>query len=79
MICHFLLLEAPIRSCKQFENSPASVKSMIQFIKPVKMRFPSQKELSPAIYYCPPTQISKASATARSSCLAAVAEFRGKC
>ena len=29
--------------------------------------------------YCPPTQISPASANARSSCSAAVAEFPGKC
>ena len=30
-------------------------------------------------FYCPPTQISPASAIARSSCLPAVAEFSGKC
>ena len=47
MICHFLLLEAPIRSCKQFENSLASVKSMIQFTTPAKRSFPSDSERSP--------------------------------
>ena len=30
-------------------------------------------------FYCPPTQWSPASAIARSSCLAAEAEFPGKC
>ena len=30
-------------------------------------------------FYCPPTQISPASATAKRSCLTAEAEFPGKC
>ena len=42
MICHFLLLEAPIRSCKQFEN-PRQV-SKARFRK----ELPSQKEPFPA-------------------------------
>ena len=39
MICHFLLIYAPITSSKEFENSPASVKSKIR-------SFPGQYDLS---------------------------------
>ena len=42
MIYHFLLLKAPIKSSKRFENSAASVKSKILFITPAKMSFPGQ-------------------------------------
>ena len=48
MICHFLVLEAPLSCSKRFENFPASVKSKIRFITPAKMSFPGQKESSPA-------------------------------
>ena len=48
MICHFLLLKVPVSSSKRFENYPASVKSKIWFMLPVKMSFPGQKEHSPA-------------------------------
>ena len=63
MIFPFLLLKAPVSCNKRIENSPASVKSMIQFITLAKRSFPGQLDPSPA------------SATAKSSCLAAVAEF----
>ena len=35
-------------SSKQFENSPASVKSKIQFTTPAKRSFPGQYDPSPA-------------------------------
>ena len=66
MIFSFLLLKAPVSCSKRFENSPASVKSMIRFITPAKMRFPSVGAFPGC--YCPPTQWSPASATARRSC-----------
>ena len=63
MIFPFLLLKAPVSCNKRIENSPASVKSMIQFKTMAKRSFPGQLDPSPA------------SAIAMSSCLAAVAEF----
>ena len=78
MIFHFLLLKAHVSCSKRFENSPASVKSMIWFIKPAKKKFPRSVGSFPG-FYCPPTQISPASATDRRRCLTAEAEFPSKC
>ena len=58
--------------------SPASVKSKIWFITLAKNKFPRSVSAFPG-FYCPPIQFSLASGTARRSCLAAVAEFPGKC
>ena len=77
MICHFLLLEAPIRSCKQFEDSPAMLKERFVY-NTGKNEIPRSVGVFPG-FYCLPKQISLARATVRSSCLAAAAEFPGKC
>ena len=74
MICHFLLLKAPIRSSKRFRK----VSKYDLVYNTGKNELPWSEGAVPG-YYCPPTQFSLASATARSSCLAAEAEFPGKC
>ena len=60
---------SPITNSKRFENSAC---------------YTSEKELPRSVgsvrgFYCPPTQFSPASVTARRSCLTAEAKFPGKC
>ena len=78
MICHFLLLKAPVRISKRFKNSPASVKSKIQFTHTGKNEL-TRPVGSVLGFYCPPTQFSPASEIAMRCCLTAEAEFPGKC
>ena len=76
MICHFLLLQL----LEAVNNSKIPGKCQ----KQDSVYYTGENELPQSVgavpsFYCPPTQFSPASATARRSCLTTVPEFPGKC
>ena len=75
MICDFLLLKANLRSSKQF---PGKCEEEDLVYNTGEKELPRSVGFFPG-FYCLPKQWSPASAIARSSCLAAEAEFPGKC
>ena len=76
MIFHFLFLKASVSCSKR--KVPGKCQKYDLVYKTGEKEFPRSVGSFPG-FYCPPTQISPASATDRSNCLAAEAEFPGKC